>query len=246
MTTAPGSYNDGPMAPSPPRTLSRVEFEQLLQRAVERHAKDGPRSFSEGELVEAGQELGIDAATVRAVYQEHQQAQGGSLRPPARQRPFNSKLKLDRDGDTFTLTIPPRATAKVLAVLVPPAFAGFLGFMLTHHAPPWMFLSFAALGALISLPLIQWARTTRQLVLNADGSGLLVRERGGRRKGLPLQAGQVHARLATRELRNQQGGVTHVPYVALDHGTHTYELLGSYSHAEQAWAVDEIERWLGR
>jgi hypothetical protein len=234
------------MAPSPPRTLSRVEFEQLLQRAVERHAKDGPRTFSEGELVEAGQELGLDAETVRSVYLEHQRERAQAIRPPARQRPFDSKLKLDRDGDTFTLTIPTRMVFKVFAVLLPPGFAGLLWFMLTHQAPAWMWGSFGAIGAIISLLVIQAARTTRQLVLNRDGSGLLLRERGGRRRGIPLQAGQVHARLATMEVRNQQGGVSHVPYVALDHGTHTHELLGSYSHAEQAWAVDEIERWLGR
>ena len=96
--------------PSSPRTLSRVEFEQLLQRAIERHAKDGPRTFNVGELVEAGHELGIDAETVRSVYQEHQSKLS---RPRVRQRPFDSRLTLAREGDTFTLTIPPRTAVKV-------------------------------------------------------------------------------------------------------------------------------------
>jgi hypothetical protein len=237
------------MAPSPPRTLSRVEFEQLLQRAVERHAKDGPRTFSEGELVEAGRELGIDGETVRAVYLEHQREQARdearTLRPPERQRPFDSKLTLVRD-DTFTLTIPPRTSFKVAAVLVPVLFAALLAGVLRIVASPVVPAIVGGVGALISLIVIQAARTTRQLVLNRDGSGLLVRERGGRQKGIPLQAGQVHARLASREIRDSQGHVSHVPFVALDHGTQTHDLLENYSHAEQAWAVDEIERWLGR
>jgi len=233
------------MAPSPPRTLSRVEFEQLLQRAVERHAKDGPRTFSEGELVEAGRELGIDGETVRAVYLEHQREQAQVMRPPQRQRPFDSKLTLVRD-DTFTLTIPPRTSFKVAAVLVPVLFAAMLAGVLRIVASPVVPAIVGGVGALISLIVIQAARTTRQLVLNRDGSGLLVRERGGRGKGIPLHAGQVHARLASREIRDSQGHVSRVPFVALDHGTQTHDLLENYSHAEQAWAVDEIERWLGR
>lgn len=234
------------MAPSPPRTLSRVEFEQLLQRAVERHAKDGPRTFNEGELVEAGHELGIDAETVRAVYLEHQREQGRELRQPTRQRPFDSRLTLAREGDTFRLTIPPRTATKVMAVVMPLLFAGMLAVIMRAGFPPLALAITGGIGAVISLIAVQAARTTRQLVLKRDGSGLLVRVRGGRHRGIPLQAGQVHARLAMREVRGQQGDVTRIRYVALDHGTQTHELLGGYTHAEQAWAVDEIERWLGR
>lgn len=233
------------MAPSPPRTLSRVEFEQLLQRAVERHAKDGPRTFSEGELVEAGHELGIDAETVRSVYLEHQREQS-RVRPPARQRPFDSRLTLAREGDTFTLTIPPRTATKVVAVVMPLMFAGMLAVIVRAGFPPLALALTSGIGALITWIAVQSARTTRRLVLNRDGSGLLVRQRGGRHRGIPLQAGQVHARLAIREIRGQQGDISRIPYVALDHGTQTHEVLEGYTHAEQAWAVDEIESWLGR
>ena len=37
-----------------------------------------------------------------------------------------------------------------------------------------------------------------------------------------------------------------IAYLALDHGTDTYELLETHSHAEQAWAAERFERWLGR
>jgi hypothetical protein len=228
--------------PSTPRSLSRVEFEQLLQRAVERHAKDGPRTFNVGELVEAGHELGIDAETVRAVYQEHQRELG---RPPTRQRPFDSKLTLAREGDTFTLSIPPRTAVKVWGVLQPALFAGMLAFLLSAGSPRPITAGVAVVGAVMALILIQSARTTRQVVLNRDGSGMLVRQRGGRHKGIPLQAGQVHARLGVREVQTQQG-IRQVRFLALDHGTQTHELLEGYSLAEQAWAADEIERWLGR
>ena len=112
--------------------------------------------------------------------------------------------------------------------------------------PPTALAIAGGVGTVIGLIAVQAARTTRQLVLKRDGSGLLVRVRGGRHKGIPLQAGQVHARLAIREVRGQQGDISRIPYVALDHGTQTHELLEGYTHVEQAWAVDEIERWLGR
>jgi hypothetical protein len=228
--------------PSPPRTLSRLEFEQLLQRAVERHAREGPRTFDEGELVEAGRELGIDAETVRAVYLEHQRE---LQRPPTRQRPFDSRLTLEAAGDTFTLTMPPRTASRVFAVIVPALVAGMLAGLMRAGAPTTMLAVMGAIGAIISLIVVQSARTTRQLILDRDGGGLLLRQRGGRRKGIRLQAGQVHARLATREVHTQQG-IRQVPFVALDHGTETHPLLEHYTHAEQAWAVDAIERWLGR
>jgi hypothetical protein len=43
---------------------------------------------------------------------------------------------------------------------------------------------------------------------------------------------------------NKYGG-TYVEFLALDHGTNTYELLEGYTHPERAWALAEIERWLG-
>jgi hypothetical protein len=97
----------------------------------------------------------------------------------------------------------------------------------------------------ISFFKVRSAWTTRELRLRRDGGGLLIRFWRGRGKGIPLQPGQVHARLAERTVRSQNTS-RRVPYVALDHGTDSYELLEGYSHAEQVWAVDEIERWLGR
>jgi hypothetical protein len=101
-----------------------------------------------------------------------------------------------------------------------------------------------AIGAMIFYLSVQAARTWRELRLKRDGSGLLARSAGGEGGAIPLRAGQVRVRLGQRMESNRQGD-TVVEFVALDHGTETYELLEGYSHAERAWAVEEIERWLG-
>jgi hypothetical protein len=64
-------------------------------------------------------------------------------------------------------------------------------------------------------------------------------------KGVPLRAGQVHVRHAEWILEGTTS-TRRVPYVALDHGIHTYALLDDYSYPERVWAVETIRRWLGQ
>lgn len=227
---------------SPPRTLSQAEFQQLLQRAVDRHTTQGPRTFTVDELVEAGRDLGIDPQTVQLVYQEHQRELS---RPPVRQRPFDSALTLHHSGDGMVLRIPPSWSSRWRAYLIPPVLGAIVAFLGAIGAPRLLSLGAGALAALASYLLIRAARTVRELRLFRDGSGMLVRVIGKRAKGIPLYAGQIHARVATREVHGQNG-VHRYQVVALDHGTETHDLLSEYSAAEQAWAADEIERWLGR
>src|SRR5688500_16094371 len=125
------------------RTLTKEEFEQLLQRAAERHTLGGPRDFSVDELVEAGKELGIDAGTVREVHQEHERALArGAALPPARPRPFDSRLQLTKqgghegghDGDTLFLVIPP-STSRLKAGVLTAVMGSAVGFAAALGAP---------------------------------------------------------------------------------------------------------------
>jgi hypothetical protein len=228
--------------------LTKAEFEQLLARAAERHTKSGARDFTINELVEAGQELGIDALTVREVHLEHQRARERALaRPPLRERPYDSILRLDLTNETFELSMPPRASTKVLAVLFTMCASALVGVCATLDVAPLALAGAAVVGAGISYLSLRESQTTRHLRLYRDGSGLLISRVGGRDKGrgTPLLAGQVHARLDFRTVQDKDHP-RQIPFVALDHGTETHRLLEGYSHAERVWAVEQIEHWLGR
>lgn len=201
-----------------------------------------PRDFTVAELVAAGQELGIDALTVCEVHQEYQRE---LARPPGRPRPHGSDLQLRHEDGTLILSVPPRTWGKVKAGMQTAGSIGLVTFFSYVHAP-WPLLAAAGTVAIgISYLALSQARTTRQLRLHRDGSGVLANLVGGRGKGIPLQAGQVHARLDERVV-DTQNGRHRVSFLALDHGIQTYELLEGFTRAEQAWAVGEIERWLGR
>jgi hypothetical protein len=230
----------------PRRTLTKEEFQQLLQRAAERHTLETPRDFTADELVEAGKELGIDAGTIREVHQEHEQALARSdALPPARPRPFDSKLRLTTEGGTLFLAIPP-ATSKLKAGVLTVFMAGAFTFAAVMGAP-WPFTAFLAVGGLLmSFVSLRAANTRHELRLRRDGGGQLCRFIGQRGKAVELQSGQVHARLDSRVEGDEKQGYSKVTFVALDHGTETHELCEGLSHPEQAWVVEEIERWLGR
>ena len=224
-----------------PRTLTKEEFQRLLQRAAQRHTTTEPRIFTEQELIEAGQELGIDSVVVHQVYQEHQRE---LTRPPGRNRPFDSKIMLEKSGDTLYLTLPPE-TRKVTAALMTGAVSALVAGIAALGAPELLIAGAGGGSALVSYLTIRSARTTRELRLNRDGTGVLGRFIGKKGRGTPLVPGQLHVRLASRTVGDSQSGGGRVDFLALDHGTETFELLHGYSHAEQAWVKEEIERWLG-
>jgi hypothetical protein len=229
------------MASDPPRNLTKPEFEQLLQRAVERDNLTERRDFSEAELIAAGRELGIDEATVRGVLVEHARA---LALPELQPRPFDSKLTLTKRSDLFCLSIPPVLVTQLQAGLRSLlAAAGFVFVAANVHG--WLTPTTGVISAGIIYLSVRSAVTRRELRLARDGGGLLARFVGQRGRGITLHAGQVRARLHQRMTSNKQGG-QYTEVLALDHGTETYELLENYSHAEREWAVAEIERWLGR
>ena len=227
------------------RTLTKEEFEQLLKRAAERHTLAEPRDFTVDELVEAGAELGIDALTVQEVHREHElDRQRSETGPPARQKPLGSKLELHKDGDTLYLDIPP-TIGRTSAHVVTAGVAGMAATVASMDVPTPLLATIGMLAGLTAYLFQRRARSRQELRLRRDGSGLYCRFVGGRGKGIPLVAGQVHARHDSRTVGNMKTGHHQYTFLALDHGTETYELLVGRSHAEQAWAVDEIERWLG-
>jgi hypothetical protein len=229
------------MPPAAPSNLSKEEFARLLQIAAERHTLAEARDFTVAELLEAGRELGIDEQTVRAVHAEYQREQ---LMPPGRPRPFDSRLELHRDGDTLRLIIPPRPVTQVVKVVRGVAAAA-LAVAVAASVTEWSGVVGALIAAGVLWLTIKSARTQRELRLHHDGSGLLARLVGGRGRGIPLLAGQVRVRLGQRTVASRYGA-TQIEFLALDHGTETYELLDDYSHAERAWALEQIERWLQR
>jgi hypothetical protein len=226
-------------APPPTRTLTKVEFEQLLQRAAERDVFREPRLFSLPELVAAGEELGLAPASVADVYAEYQHE---LQRPPARPRPVGSNLWLQKSDDILFLRVPPSrlGLGKKLAIAGAPIGALY-GALATGH-PLW------ALGpatAFLGSMTMHWLDTRLpgyELGLHRDGSGTLTRLLGWRRHTLHLVPGQLHARLVA--VTADDGRRTEV--MVLDHGTRSFQTLEFYTHVEQAWVVEEIERWLGR
>jgi hypothetical protein len=236
------------MSAGPPtRTLTKAEFEQLLQRAAERDVFREPRLFTLPELVAAGQEIGIAPVSVQEVYGEYQQALQQQYR--ARQQPLGSIVRLHKDGDVLQLVVPPLRvrylrlkTVAVSAFTSVPAVAVIMMHVNPLLALPWL----AVVAGAGYIAHQSWRTPGQELRLRRDGSGLLMRFSGRRvRESHQLIAGQVHARLAAVTETTQQGTET-FRFVALDHATHTFPLLEGYSYPEQAWVVDEIERWLGR
>ena len=241
------------MPPIQGRSLTQKEFAQLLGRAAERHTLGQEPNYTLAELIDAGAELDIDPETVRAIYAEHESARDGAdlrqqkqLHTEApRPLPGGSRLGLIEDADSLLLTLPPRTSAKVGAGVVV-VLAALLPIGVTVAHPPAIVLFLAvALSVLTSYFAIQGARTTSELRLLRDGSGMLVRVTGGRSKTIALQAGQVRVRLDERISGNQHT-IRRSQYVALDHGTRTYRLMEGWSRPEQAWAVERIQQWLSQ
>jgi hypothetical protein len=228
------------------RTLTQAEFEHLLQRAAERDVFTEARLFTLGELVAAGQEIGIDPLSVQAVYAEYQQRTAQPLRP-VREQPIGSRLQLYKQGDVLELAIPPVRRRRMSELLFSLAGAGGLVWAGFATGLPALISPFGVL--LLAFAGYRWRRGDQtsgfQLRLFRDGSGELLRISGRHTSSYPLIAGQVHARLAT--VAGGSGSeAERFHIVALDHATKTHALMADYTHPERAWVVDEIESWLGR
>jgi hypothetical protein len=230
-------------ASQPTPLLTQEEFQNLLQRAAERDVFREPRRFALGELVDAGREIGIDPITVQEVYGQYHRL----LQRPRQvhQRPLDSELSFNCDGDFLQLIVPESPCIRGLQV------GGPLAAVMGAVAASWagvdsILCAIAAVTVSAWILVSEWATRIagHELRLRRDGSGLLLTFKGRTTKSYILRAGQVHARLDAVP-DSQHPSVTR-RFVTLDHGTETHALLVGYSYGELAWAVETIERWLGR
>jgi hypothetical protein len=235
------------MASGPPtRALTKGEFEHLLQQAAARDVLREPRLFTLAELVAAAQEIDIDPVSVEEVYGEYQRAQAQMV--PARQPPLGTRVRLSKADDVLQILVPP--LRQPYLSLKTAGLSGFASLpsvgLLALGMPGLALLSMSAVP-IVAFFVDRAGRTPGQVLqLRRDGSGILMRfRRQTTTESHTLVAGQVHARLA-RVTEQTNEGVLTFQFVALDHGTQTHALLEGYSHPEQVWVIEEIERWLGR
>ena len=150
-------------------------------------------------------------------------------------------MQLERQGDTLLLSAPPRASAR-WGIFADRRAHWFHGPVCLRERSRLVPRCCSRDHHRVGLFGIRAAHTRHQLRLRRDGSGTLERWLDGRGRGIPLRAGQVQVRIGERGIGAD--GRSRVAFLAVDHGTDTYEMLVGASHPELAWAVAEIERWL--
>jgi hypothetical protein len=234
------------MADDERRRLSQHELTRVLQKAVERDGREGPSIFTREDAIAAGRELGLDPGTVERVMSEHLASQS-AVDPVL--RPFNTRIALEETSERFVLRIPPRGPAgpalmKLGAGGAAAVFAAFWAGQAASRGGPWFLPLFAVPFALVGLA---WAGAgVASMVV---GHRLELRRQGGRLIVTPLgtasalDPGQLRAHLDVEHVHTQDGSQD-VPFLALEHGTHTHKLLMGFSPADQRWVHRELERWL--
>jgi hypothetical protein len=229
-----------------PRALTKDEFQLLLQRAAERDVHQEPRLFTLSELVDAGREIGIAPTSVQEVYAEYQSGHQHLSR--RRAPPLGLRFHLVSTGDSLRLvqSQPRNATNLATRVLTAVASGAVVG-MIASFMELWVATLVGSAVAVTAFAhfTLRGRKFGHELRLWRDGSGVLMRYLGNQTETFPLMAGQVHARTAAK-IVNANDQTWSVPFLALDHGIQTFELLENYSPAELAWAAQEIESWLGR
>jgi hypothetical protein len=232
--------DDGP-------TISEKELTDILKRAAEREAKEGPRMFTASDVLAAGRELGLAPATVQAVMSERLSERKRDVVP----RPYDTRIRLSAADDRFELDVP---AAGLSAASV--ATLGFSAFWLAFVG---VWTAAASHGpmpfALFSVPfwmVVLWmvyrplsdAFSRTRLELTPD-EGVLIRRPGGRRVSLPTR--ELRAKLGRVQdlrLRPRGQGPRLVEALQLECGTKTHNLLTGFSEAERRWVHAELERWL--
>lgn len=228
-------------------TISEKELTDILKKAAEREAKEGPRLFTPSDVVSAGRELGLAPATVQAVMAERMSERKRDLVP----RPYDTRIRLSAADDRFELDVPaPGLSASSVATLGFSAFwLTFVGVWTTaaaHGPAPFALFSvpFWMVGLwLVYRPLSDAFSRTR-LELTPD-EGVLIRRPSGRRINLPTRELRSKlGRVQDTRLRPRGAGPRYVDAVQLECGTKTHNLITGFSEAERRWVHSELERWL--
>ncbi len=228
------------------RKLTSEQWTALLARAVERDARMGPREFSRSDLLAAGDDLGLDRRAVEEVWAEHEE--GLARRPPAVERPFDTKLRLEQSAAQLRIEFGSPLPTKLLSAAIL-AFTTFFLYMVVDR------LGMGARGMeLFEVPFFLvpatiagmaiWSGFTRtELTLTRQG-GRLVRVLGPLRLTTVVHPRHIRLRLDEKVTRHNNGAVVGTRVLALDHGSKTHNLLAGYSVPEHLWVKAEIERWI--
>ena len=238
------------MAEDPPK-LSQAELVKVLQRAAEREGREGPRTFTPVDVLQAGRELGLSPGNVEAELTALVARKSRSSELSVRDRPFDTRISVDAAPDRFVLQVPARGLhGSAVAML------GFSAFWLAFIAywtygtvtmgAPTLFSAFSIPFWLVGLGMVGGAVRamvgTQRLELTRAEGQLSSWPLGRTRK---LRTSEVRVRLdRLKQRKSDHGPETELPVLALDHGTKTHHLLAHFSLAEQSWVKAEIEHWL--
>jgi eukaryotic-like serine/threonine-protein kinase len=226
--------------------LSQEELAQVLQRAAEREGREGPRSFSPTDVVQAGRELGLSPGTVEAELKALVTRKQNLV---TSERPFDTRVKVESRSDRFVLEVPARGVHG--AALVKLGFSVFwLGFVsfwtygaLSEGAPivfPLFSIPFWLVGAWMVGGAFKAIFGSQRLELSRD-EGALTSFPGFIRR---LRTPELRVRLERQRRRRSEHETIEVPVVMLEHGTRTFPLLEGFSEAEQRWVKAELDSWL--
>jgi hypothetical protein len=230
--------------------FSQKELADVLRRAAELEAKEGPRAFDAEDLVQAGRELGLSAGTLEAVIGEHLARRSGAGQEIT--RPFDTRVQLEAGYDRFDLDVPRRGLdGSSVAMLGFSSFwLLFVGFWTWGASQAsWVFAAFSTPFWLVGLGMFSrpFKRVfgRQKLRLGREAGVLETPPLGGK---AALRTEHVRVRVAEVEddaaLRSRGAQPKRVPAVVLEHGTKTYKLLAGFSEQECRWVAAELQRWL--
>ena len=230
------------------KDLSYEEFVSILQQSTALENRRGPRTFSKDDLLKAAGEMGLDQKAAAELVDVHLARRAAVELVP---RPFDTRIQLETNPETLTLTIPPLPPGA--RSLTPLGFSAFwLAFVAfwTRGAMHggWIFSAFSipfwGVGLLMAWrSAMQLIQTTR-LTLDRDGGSLQVRPLGRTRS---IRTSELNVRVGDY-VRDPQGGSNSdrrpARALLLEHGTATLPLLVGYSEQEQRWLESELRAWL--
>ncbi len=223
-----------------PRKLTKGEFEELLKRAAERDAVDGPRDFSAEELLEAGRELGISRDSVMEVWREHEARQALSPPRPALPRPNGTRIALSRTHDRLVVDYRARLSARIAGTMAVAMFGAFGAFSLRLGWPVNLAGALICGVGVVASLVAGWTRT--RLELDRAG-GRLARRLGGLGYTRRLQLRGLGVRLE-QESRDVGGTVIVTRHLVLEDGVHSHRLLRDFTVPEHRWVASELQAFL--
>lgn len=224
--------------------LTERQFKAILRRAIAEQSRE--HTFSEAELIEAGQELGLDRTVIRRILDERRS------RPPtqALSQPHGTKIRVRRDDADLVLEVPPaKGRGPGIGILLGTLF-GWLVLPVTTSGAIEKYPAFVMLSipswialALLSLKSISlWFKKTT-IRLSADCVEVIQRL-GPLRFRSRFDADDVQVRLNEGMGSFFRGRRHAFPFLEIRSGVKRIGLLQGFTDAEQEWVNSEIEAWI--